>query len=249
MKRGRVSRDGCREIWHVLIAALLIATVVGVGAQARWHLMPPPKLSEPAAKSTARRTDFDIGRPLTRPNRRCSRPIPTIEGGANPNPAQPLRFPNAALEPVTWSALAGWQDDDHASAFATFRASCRSMVHSASGNDARPIRDALRTVCARALKVDRFDQEFGATFLRNQLRSDSYSQAWRCCGLSDRVLRTNRRWLARSYAGIYRSDLPAATRPASGGRIAAGRPVSQSRSRVPPNANRGIGAILRSRGD
>jgi membrane-bound lytic murein transglycosylase A len=125
--------------------------------------MPPPKLSEPAAKSTARRTDFDIGRPLTRPNRLLP-PNPAIEGGANSNPAQLLRFPNAALEPVTWSALAGWQDDDHASAFATFRASCRSMVHSASGNDARPIRDALRTVCARALKVDRFDQESARRF-------------------------------------------------------------------------------------
>jgi membrane-bound lytic murein transglycosylase A len=146
-----------------LVAALLIGTVVGGEVQARRHLMPPPKLSEPAVKSTARRTDFDIGRPITRPNR-LPPPNPVIEGAANPNPAQPLRIPNAALEPVAWSALGGWQDDDHASAFATFRASCRSVAHSTPGNDARPIRNALRIVCVRALKIDRFDQESARHF-------------------------------------------------------------------------------------
>ncbi len=42
----------------------------------------------------------------------------------------PLRIPNAALEPAGWSDLDGWAGDDHASAFATFYASCRPIVRS-----------------------------------------------------------------------------------------------------------------------
>jgi len=43
-------------------------------------------------------------------------------------PSGSLRIPNAALEPVNWSDLDGWAGDDHASAFATFYASCRPIV-------------------------------------------------------------------------------------------------------------------------
>jgi hypothetical protein len=35
---------------------------------------------------------------------------------------------NAALEPAGWGDLDGWAGDDHASAFATFYASCRPIV-------------------------------------------------------------------------------------------------------------------------
>ena len=43
-------------------------------------------------------------------------------------PSGPLKILNAALEPVNWSDLDGWAGDDHASAFATFYASCRPIV-------------------------------------------------------------------------------------------------------------------------
>ncbi len=44
----------------------------------------------------------------------------------------PLKIPNAALEPARWSDLDGWSGDDHASAYATLSASCRSIVRSAA---------------------------------------------------------------------------------------------------------------------
>src|SRR5215470_19323748 len=66
---------------------------------------------------------------------------------------EPLRIPDAALEPTHWGDLDGWSGDDHASAFATFQASCRPMVRSKPLNDARPVRAALQTVCARAVKT------------------------------------------------------------------------------------------------
>jgi hypothetical protein len=47
-------------------------------------------------------------------------------------PSGRLRIPNAALESVKWSDLDGWAGDDHASAFATFYASCRPIVRASA---------------------------------------------------------------------------------------------------------------------
>jgi membrane-bound lytic murein transglycosylase A len=63
-----------------------------------------------------------------------SPPAPPV-GAAEPVPAPAptlLKIPNAALEPANWSDLDGWAKDDHASAFATFYASCRPIVRSAA---------------------------------------------------------------------------------------------------------------------
>ena len=60
-------------------------------------------------------------------------------------PSGRLRIPNAALESVKWSDLDGWAGDDHASAFATFYASCRPIVRAS----------ALR---AEAAQIHRRDQ-------------------------------------------------------------------------------------------
>jgi membrane-bound lytic murein transglycosylase A len=64
-----------------------------------------------------------------------------------------LHIPDAALEPTGWDELDGWNADDQASAFTTFQASCRPIVRSKDSNDGKPVRDALRKVCARAVKV------------------------------------------------------------------------------------------------
>ena len=60
-------------------------------------------------------------------------------------PSNGLKIPNAALESVDWEDLDGWADDDHASAFATFYASCRPIVHAsllrAEAPQIHPVRD------------------------------------------------------------------------------------------------------------
>jgi membrane-bound lytic murein transglycosylase A len=78
--------------------------------------------------------------------------------------SEPLKIPDAALEPAGWDQLDGWSNDDHASAFATFQASCRPIVRSKSSNDARPVRAALQTVCARAVKAGPLKQEAARQF-------------------------------------------------------------------------------------
>jgi membrane-bound lytic murein transglycosylase A len=64
---------------------------------------------------------------------------------------EPLRIPDAELEPTRWSELDGWSGDDHASAFSTFRASCHPILRNSAPDD-RPIRAALERICARAVK-------------------------------------------------------------------------------------------------
>jgi membrane-bound lytic murein transglycosylase A len=60
---------------------------------------------------------------------------PTVE-----QPSGSLKIPNAALEPIDWGGLDGWSSDDHASAYATFYASCRPIMRaSALRADSAPI--------------------------------------------------------------------------------------------------------------
>jgi membrane-bound lytic murein transglycosylase A len=81
---------------------------------------------------------------------------PTDKTHARPgagSAAGPLHIPDAALEPTAWDELDGWSADDQASAFATFQASCRPIVRSTGADDGKPVRSALRKVCARAVKT------------------------------------------------------------------------------------------------
>ncbi len=62
-----------------------------------------------------------------------------------------LKIPNSQLEPLAWSGLAGWLDDDHVAAFKTFMDSCRAILPRTSpGRDAGPMFSALQQVCRRA---------------------------------------------------------------------------------------------------
>jgi membrane-bound lytic murein transglycosylase A len=74
---------------------------------------------------------------------------PSVEP-LRPEEPGPLRIPDSQLEPIDFADLPDWADDDHASAFAAFLASCRPIVHGAAP-DTRPVRPALVSVCRRAL--------------------------------------------------------------------------------------------------
>jgi membrane-bound lytic murein transglycosylase A len=97
--------------------------------------------------------------------------------------SEPLKIPNAALEPAGWGHLDGWAGDDHASAFAAFYTSCRPIVRAHAFRaesfhrrryvrpnslsfppDARPMRAALEDVCARAVRAGRLPPEAARQF-------------------------------------------------------------------------------------
>jgi len=95
---------------------------------------------------------------------------PLNELGRPPKPAVagPLRIPDAQLEPVTWSSLDHWADDNHAAAFAVFAASCRPIVaQAAARTDSRRMVSALADVCRRALALKAPDSETARTFFED----------------------------------------------------------------------------------
>ena len=83
----------------------------------------------------------------------------------------PLRLPDAALEPIEWNALTGWSPDDHAAAFATFLASCRALLRSSpSDGEKRSMYPALKEVCRRALALDRLTDAQARLFFEHNFR-------------------------------------------------------------------------------
>jgi len=67
-----------------------------------------------------------------------------------PVAAHQLRIPDTTLEPVEFSNLKGWLDDDHAAAFEAFKKSCDAILRREKARaDVKPLERALRAPCAR----------------------------------------------------------------------------------------------------
>jgi membrane-bound lytic murein transglycosylase A len=91
-------------------------------------------------------------------------------GAAAGEPAPgPLRLPDTALEPVAFADLDGWAADDHAKAFAAFRASCAPMVRMREPEE-RPLAAALAQVCRRALALTHPDDAKARAFFETNFR-------------------------------------------------------------------------------
>lgn len=84
---------------------------------------------------------------------------------------EPFTLPDSALEPIDWSALDGWQADDHASAFVTFLASCRPLLHASPvERGKRPMYVALTHVCQQALAAGRLPEDQARLFFEHNFR-------------------------------------------------------------------------------
>jgi len=91
-------------------------------------------------------------------------PVAQSEFTGKPNPPGPLRWADTRLEPVAWADVEGWAADDHAAAFAAFRASCRALTgaipsrkdaipsrkKTAPPRDTRPVYAPLTEICHKA---------------------------------------------------------------------------------------------------
>ena len=83
----------------------------------------------------------------------------------------PFRFPDTQYEPLEWSELDGWTSDDHAAAFATFLASCRTLAaKQRPARDITPISDALKGVCERAKAAIPLDEDGARKFFEDNFR-------------------------------------------------------------------------------
>ena len=89
-----------------------------------------------------------------------------------PAPSGPLRIADARLEPLAWSDLDGWRNDDHAAAFAAFLISCRALVAGQKTvRDPRPLYAALVSVCTRALAAVPLESDAARQFFEDNFRA------------------------------------------------------------------------------
>lgn len=82
-----------------------------------------------------------------------------------------MKLRNAQVEPLAFSALAGWEDDDHALAFAAFMKSCGAILNGTKAmRRARPVYGALHAVCERARKAGPLDRAQARRFFEDNFK-------------------------------------------------------------------------------
>ena len=82
-----------------------------------------------------------------------------------------LNLRNAQVEPLSFAALDGWRDDDHAAAFGTFLKSCGAILNGSKAmRMARPVFGALFKVCERAVAAGLLDREHARAFFEDNFK-------------------------------------------------------------------------------
>jgi membrane-bound lytic murein transglycosylase A len=72
-----------------------------------------------------------------------------------PNLELPLQVPGSQYEPLAWNSIPGWSDDDHLSAYKTFRASCKPIAgQQGAPAEAKALGASLRDPCRIAKGLD-----------------------------------------------------------------------------------------------
>jgi membrane-bound lytic murein transglycosylase A len=88
-----------------------------------------------------------------------------------PAAAHAMKFRNAQVEPVAFAALDGWNDDDHAAAFAAFLKSCSAILQGTRAmRAARPVYGGLFKVCERASAAGPLDREQARAFFEDNFK-------------------------------------------------------------------------------
>ena len=167
-------------------------------------------------------------------------------------PAQAIRIGASQFEAVDWPKLEGWADDDHLAAFATFMQSCRAILRSGGDARGRPIFRGLHEACTVAATADAEGRERGARLLRAELPPGPHHAERRDRGIPDRLLRADRRWLARAERRIRPSAVPHARWIAARRQAAQGRQLRPQQGRLEDRQGRESdqegGAVRREEG-
>jgi membrane-bound lytic murein transglycosylase A len=144
--------------------------------------------------------------------------------------SEAMKLPNANVEPVSFSALAGWTDDDQAAAFASFRKSCGAILAGSKAmREARSIYGALYKVCERAAATGALDTAQARAFFERNFRpvrvaplgeSDGFFT-----GYYETVIEGARVKSAQYSVPLYARPADLAGRNGNFGRIVGGRMV------------------------
>ncbi len=83
----------------------------------------------------------------------------------------PIIFPGTQYEPVVWTDLDGWDNDDHAAAFAAFLASCHALdKRHGQDRELTAIPVALKEICERARLAIPLDEAGAKKFFEDNFR-------------------------------------------------------------------------------
>jgi peptidoglycan lytic transglycosylase A len=83
----------------------------------------------------------------------------------------PIQFPDTQYEPVDWSEMEGWANDDHAAGFAAFLQSCHTLdTKHRSSRESTAISAALRDVCEQAREAIPLDEDGARKFFEEHFR-------------------------------------------------------------------------------
>ena len=77
----------------------------------------------------------------------------------------PLQISGGQYEPLAWSEIAGWGDDDQLAAYKAFRTSCRPIAAQGEpASDSRPLASSLREPCRIARRLELSDRARAKAF-------------------------------------------------------------------------------------
>jgi membrane-bound lytic murein transglycosylase A len=99
-----------------------------------------------------------------------------MSSAARPDTIWPLEFPDTQYQPVKWAALEGWENDDHAAAFAAFLDSCRALAGKHRPFEMTVVTAALRDVCQRAQDAVPLDDDGARKFFEDNFRPVQISE-------------------------------------------------------------------------
>src|SRR6516225_1761232 len=83
---------------------------------------------------------------------------------------EPVKLADSQLEPVKWTELAGWSNDDHLAAFAAYQASCQVLRKIGHTDNHRPIRTALLNICRQTSGLVLQDSQAARSFFEENFQ-------------------------------------------------------------------------------
>src|SRR5579885_263819 len=98
--------------------------------------------------------------------------LASVVGVVNGAAAAVLKLPGSQYQPVAWTDLDGWADDDHRAAFTAFLASCRAKPgkQQPANDTIATIAAALKAVWVRARAMGSLDEAAARRFFETNFR-------------------------------------------------------------------------------
>jgi membrane-bound lytic murein transglycosylase A len=91
-----------------------------------------------------------------------------MAAGARAEGRNPMKISDAQYEPTMFSDVAGWTEDDHDAALASFRNSCKALLRkSADALEGQPMQAALQKICRKVADIDASKPGAARVFFEN----------------------------------------------------------------------------------